>query len=271
MSDLLTYSRDDRVASITLDDGKVNALSIPMLREIHAALDQAEADGAVVALGGREGYLSAGFDLRVFREEPENLPEMLRLGATLCERLLSFPTPVVVACSGHAIAAGSFLLLAADARIGVEGPFKIGLNEVRIGLTMPLFVVELARHRLVPAHFDRAVISAVMYEPGDAVTAGLPRPRRRSRRSRRGPRGDDGGAGGTEPRGSRGDEAARPRRCPDGAPRGDRGRVSAGVLSAARRGDRSRRFGRPSEQEAEGGAVGVDRLDLHRRPVHPGE
>ena len=173
MSDLLTYSRDDRVASITLDDGKVNALSIPMLREIHAALDQAEADGAVVALGGREGYLSAGFDLRVFREDPENLPEMLRLGATLCERLLSFPTPVVVACSGHAIAAGSFLLLAADARIGVEGPFKIGLNEVRIGLTMPLFVVELARHRLAPAHFDRAVISAVMYEPGDAVTAGF--------------------------------------------------------------------------------------------------
>ena len=60
-----------------------------------------------------------------------------------------------------------------DARIGVEGPFKIGLNEVRIGLTMPLFVIELARHRLAPAHFDRAIISAVMYEPGDAVTAGF--------------------------------------------------------------------------------------------------
>jgi enoyl-CoA hydratase len=173
MADLLTYSRDDRIASITLDDGKVNALSIPMLRELHAAFDQAEAEGAVVVLGGREGYLSAGFDLGVFREEPERLPEMLRLGATLCERMLAFPTPILVACSGHAIAAGSFLLLAADARIGVEGPFKIGLNEVRIGLTMPLFVIELARHRLVPAHFDRAVISAVMYEPAEAVTAGF--------------------------------------------------------------------------------------------------
>jgi enoyl-CoA hydratase len=173
MVDLLTYSRDDRVASITLDDGKVNALSIPMLREMHAALDQAEADRAVVVLGGRNGYLSAGFDLGVFRDEPERLPEMLRLGATLCERMLAFPTPILIACSGHAIAAGSFLLLAADARIGVEGPFKIGLNEVRIGLTMPLFVIELARHRLVPAHFDRAVISAVMYEPGEAVTAGF--------------------------------------------------------------------------------------------------
>jgi enoyl-CoA hydratase len=173
MTDLLAYERNDRIASIALDDGKVNALSITMLRELHAALDQAEADEAVVVLGGREGYLSAGFDLGVFRSEPERLPEMLRLGATLCERLLSFPTPVLVASTGHAIAAGSFLLLSADARIGVEGPFKIGLNEVRIGLTMPLFVVELARHRLVPAHFDRAVISAVMYEPAEAVTAGF--------------------------------------------------------------------------------------------------
>jgi enoyl-CoA hydratase len=173
MTDLLTYSRNDRIARVTLDDGKVNALSIPMLRELHAALDQAEADGAVLVLSGREGYLSAGFDLTVFREEPERLPEMLRLGATLCERLLSFPTPVLVASTGHAIAAGSFLLLSADARIGVGGPFKIGLNEVRIGLTMPLFVIELARHRLVPAHFDRAVISAVMYEPVDAVGAGF--------------------------------------------------------------------------------------------------
>ena len=173
MTDLLSYEREDRIARITLDDGKVNALSIPMLRELHAALDQAEADGAVVVLGGRAGYLSAGFDLAVFREEPERLPEMLQLGATLCERLLSFPTPVLVASSGHAIAAGSFLLLSADARIGVEGPFKIGLNEVRIGLTMPLFVIELARHRLAPAHFDRAVISAAMYGPADAVTAGF--------------------------------------------------------------------------------------------------
>lgn len=173
MSDLLTYSRDDRVATITLDDGKVNALSIAMLREIHAALEQAEADGAVVVLTGRAGYLSAGFDLKVFREEPERLGEMLRLGATLCERILGFPTPVLVAASGHAVAAGSFLLLSADARIGVDGDFTIGLNEVRIGLTMPLFVIELARARLVPAHFDRAVVTAAMYRPAGAVTAGF--------------------------------------------------------------------------------------------------
>jgi enoyl-CoA hydratase len=173
MSDLLTYEHDDGVARITLDDGKVNALSIAMLREFHAALDQAEADGAVVLIGGREGFLSAGFDLKVFRDEPARLGEMLRLGADLCERLLAFPTPTMIASGGHAIAAGSFLLLATDVRIGAEGPFDIGLNEVRIGLTLPLFVVELARHRLAPAHFDQALITARMYRPEEAVDPGF--------------------------------------------------------------------------------------------------
>jgi enoyl-CoA hydratase len=173
MSDLLTYELSDRVARITLDDGKVNALSIAMLREIHAAFDQAEADGAVVWLGGREGFLSAGFDLKVFREEPERLAEMLRLGADLCERILGFPTPVLISSTGHAIAAGSFLLMSADLRIGADGPFEIGLNEVKIGLTLPLFVVELARQRLSPVHFNRALVTARMYRPDEAIEPGF--------------------------------------------------------------------------------------------------
>lgn len=173
MAELTSYECEDGVARVEIDDGKVNVLSIAMLEELHGALDRAEADGAAVLLEGREGYLSAGFDLTVFRSEPERLPLMLRLGATLSERILAFPAPVVIAASGHAIAAGSFLLLSADARIGAEGPFKIGLNEVRIGLTMPLFVIELARARLAPAHFDRAVVSAAMYSPTEAVAAGF--------------------------------------------------------------------------------------------------
>jgi enoyl-CoA hydratase len=173
MGDLLTYEHRGGLARIALDDGKVNALGIAMLGEIHAALDQAERDRSPVLIAGRDGCLSAGFDLVVFRERPERVMEMLHLGARLCERILSFPTPVLVACTGHAMAAGSFLLLAADARIGVEGPFKIGLNEVRIGLTVPLFVVELARHRLAPAHFDRALVTGEMYRPDEALDAGF--------------------------------------------------------------------------------------------------
>ncbi|HEV2973678.1 MAG TPA: crotonase/enoyl-CoA hydratase family protein [Solirubrobacteraceae bacterium] len=173
MDDLTRYELDEGIATIAIDDGKVNALSIAMLRSLHAALDRAERDGAVVVLVGRDGCFSAGFDLKTFGEGAERALEMLTLGGRLTERLLSFPTPVVVACSGHAVAAGSFVLLAADVRLGVDGPFKVGLNEVRIGLTMPWFVIALARGRLHPAHFDAAVVRARMYDPTEAVGAGF--------------------------------------------------------------------------------------------------
>lgn len=173
MTQLATYELEGRIATIAMDDGKVNAFSIAMLEQLHAALDQAERDEAVVLLTGREGKLSAGFDLSVFGSGDANLVvEMLRQGARLAERIFTFPSPVVVACTGHAIAAGSFALLTADARIAADGPFQIGLNETRIGLTLPTFAVELARRRLNPAHFDQAVIDAQLVTPAEAVAAG---------------------------------------------------------------------------------------------------
>jgi enoyl-CoA hydratase/carnithine racemase len=173
MAELATYELEGRVATIAMDDGKVNAFSIEMLRSLLAALDRAERDKAVVVLTGREKYFSAGFDLKVFSERPGEIVEMLTLGARLSERILSFPTPVLVACNGHAIAAGTFPALAADLRIGVDGPYKLGLNEARIGLTVPLYVVELARQRLSPRDFNRALVNATMYAPAEAVDAGL--------------------------------------------------------------------------------------------------
>lgn len=173
MSQLATYELDGRIATIRMDDGKVNAFGIAMLQELHAALDQAERDEAVVILTGREGKLSAGFDLNVFGAgDVDRVIEMLRLGARFAERVLTFPTPVVVASTGHALAAGSFALLAADTRIAADGPFQIGLNETRIGITLPTFVIELARRRLNPAHFDHATIDAQLYTPHEAIDAG---------------------------------------------------------------------------------------------------
>lgn len=172
MSGPVSCTLADGIATIALDDGKVNALSIATLRALHEAFDEAEREQAVVVLTGREGYFSAGFDLRVFGEGIEPTIEMLRLGATLTERMLLFPRPIVLASSGHAVAAGAFLLLAADVRIGVDGPFRVGLNEVEIGLTMPLFVIELARRRLHPARLDEAILNAAIYEPRAAVEVG---------------------------------------------------------------------------------------------------
>ncbi|MEA2127027.1 MAG: enoyl-CoA hydratase [Solirubrobacteraceae bacterium] len=170
MTELTTYALADGIATITLDDGKVNALSPAMQASIGEALDRAEADEAVVVLTGRAQTFSAGFDLRAAGEE---WPGMVAGGGRLAERLLSFPHPTLAACNGNAIAMGAFVLLSCDVRIGVEGPFKIGLNEAAIGLTLPWFGIETARHRLTPPYFDRCCTTGVLLDPGEAVSAGF--------------------------------------------------------------------------------------------------
>jgi enoyl-CoA hydratase len=173
MAPLVSYQLDGSVATITMDDGKVNALSLAMLSELNAALDRAMSDRAVVVLRGREGVFCAGFDLAVLRAGGPEAVAMIRGGFELAERTLSFPTPVLIACTGHAVAMGVFLLLSADYRIGVDGPFRITANEVAIGLTMPRAAIEICRQRLAPAHFNRAVIIADVFSPDDAIAAGL--------------------------------------------------------------------------------------------------
>ena len=170
---LVTYALDDGIATITMDDGKMNALSPTMFGELNAALDRAQADRAVVVLSGRAGVFSAGFDLRVLRAGGADSVQMVSTGFELAERLLAFPAPVVIACTGHAIAMGVFLVMSGDYRVGTAGAFKIGANEVSIGIIMPFFGVEMCRQRLAPAHFHRAVINAEIYTPEDAVGAGF--------------------------------------------------------------------------------------------------
>jgi len=170
---MVHYHRDAAVATITIDDGKVNVLSLRALAELNAALDQAERDDAVVVIEGRDGVFSAGFDLPVLRNGGPDALTMLRAGFGLAARLLAFPAPVVIACTGHAIAMGVFLLLSGDYRVGASGPYKIAANEVAIGMTMPRAAVEICRQRLAPAHFNRAVILAETFSPADAVAAGF--------------------------------------------------------------------------------------------------
>jgi enoyl-CoA hydratase len=173
MTSLVNYQLEKSVATITMDDGKVNVLSLNMLTSINEALDRAEGDGAVVVLTGREGVFSAGFDLPVLRAGGPEAFRMLRAGFDLAERVLSFPRPVAIACTGHAVAMGVFLLLSGDYRVGATGPYKITANEVAIGLTMPRAAVEICRQRLTPAHFNRATVLAESFSPESAAEAGF--------------------------------------------------------------------------------------------------
>jgi enoyl-CoA hydratase len=169
----LSYQLADGIATISLDDGKANVMSVAMLAAIGAALTRAEADKAVVVIQGRPGMFSGGFDLTVFKRDQKELFQMLKAGAELTERLLTFPYPVVAVCTGHAIAMGAFLLLSTDYRIGTNAEAKIQVNEVQIGLTLPHFAIEVCRQRLTPAHFSLAAITANPYDQRSAVAAGF--------------------------------------------------------------------------------------------------
>jgi enoyl-CoA hydratase len=173
MNERVTYSADGSVATITMDDGKANALSPAMLAELADAFDRAEKESLAVVLTGRPGAFSAGFDLNVLRAGGPEALDMMITGFRLSARMLSFPRPFVIAATGHAIAMGVFLCLSADYRVGSDGTFKVGANEVAIGLTMPRFGVEICRQRLSPAYFSRAVTGAELFTPAEAVTAGF--------------------------------------------------------------------------------------------------
>ncbi len=173
MSDLISYELSDGIATLTLNNGKVNAISPQVIADLNAALDRAQADRAVVILTGQPGILSGGYDLKVMTSGPQQAIDLVTAGSTLARRMLAHPFPIVVACPGHAVAKGAFLLLSADYRIGVAGPFKIGLNEVTIGMTMHHAGIELARDRLRRSYFNRCVMNAEMLDPQQAVDAGF--------------------------------------------------------------------------------------------------
>ena len=172
---LVNYQKSDGIATLSMDDGKVNVMSTSMLKELTSAFERAEKDGMIVILtSARRGIFSAGFDTKILaRKDPQQVFDMVRLGAELAARVLAYPRPVVIACPGHAFPMGAFLMLAADVRIGAEGPYKIGLNEVAIGIPVPTFGLELARSRLLPSYLQRTALTGEMFSPAEAVTAGF--------------------------------------------------------------------------------------------------
>ena len=167
------YDYQEEIASVTLDDGKVNALGSATLAQLNEDLDRALHDGASsVILAGRPGMFSAGFDLAEVRSNPAAREHLRRVLIDTALRLFDFPCPVVIACTGHTLAAGAALLLSADRRVGLDGPFKLGFNEAAIGAAISPATVELARYRM-PMPFFESVISGDTFSPDAARAAGL--------------------------------------------------------------------------------------------------
>jgi len=169
----VSYRRDEAIAVITMDDGKVNVLGPAMLGEINKAFDQAEADDAgAVVLAGNQKVFSGGFDLKVFGSgDPHAALDMLKAGFELSHRLLSFRKPVVAAITGHAIAMGAFLACSVDHRIAAPG-YKFHANEVINGMVIPWPGLEILKLRLTRSAYQQAVGLARVYLTDTAVAGG---------------------------------------------------------------------------------------------------
>lgn len=164
------------IALITLDDGKANALSKSMIADVRMAITASEADPTCIAaiITGREGRFSAGFDLSVVQGgDADAITDLVADGGELVRHIYGATIPVIAACTGHALAAGALMLLGADIRVGADGPFKVGLNEVAIGMTLPDWAYTIARERLSKRHLQRALVNARLTDPAGAVDVGF--------------------------------------------------------------------------------------------------
>jgi enoyl-CoA hydratase len=171
-TNVLSYTLEGSLAIVRMDDGKANALSEAMLEGLFEALGRAEKEAAALVLVGRPERFCAGFDLRVMMSGPEAAKALLSRGAALLMRFYGAELPIVHACTGHALAGGALLLLTGDVRVGTAGAFRIGLNEVAIGMPVPVLAMELARDRIQTTELTNATLGARIYSPEDAARIG---------------------------------------------------------------------------------------------------
>lgn len=172
---MLQTERQGQVLVATMDDGKANALSHALIDALRGVVAEAETDPEVrcLAIVGRPGRFSAGFDLSVIQSgDPNAVARLIADGGDLVRRVYAAHVPVVAACTGHSLAAGALLLLACDRRIGADADVKIGLNEVAIGLALPRWALAIAAARVAPTHLQASVATAQVYDGRGAVAAG---------------------------------------------------------------------------------------------------
>lgn len=170
---MVRYEIHDDIATITMDDGKANAMNATFMTALVSALEQTRCARAVV-LAGRSTFFSGGLDLKVLPGLPKSeLKDTVDLFERMIRQILEYPVPVVAAVAGHALAGGAVLLLACDLAVAAPGPYKIGLNEAAIGIPLPEFVLELGKLRLKPRSWHKSMVLGQTYPAEEALALGF--------------------------------------------------------------------------------------------------
>lgn len=167
-----TLQRNDTIATLTLDDGRANALNRPMLEAIEAALREAS-DANCLVIRGREKIFCGGLDLPTLTayERPQMIA-FLSLFDRVHDALLAFPAPIITVARGSAVAGGAILFASGDHRLTTpEG--RIGVNEAALGLNIPTSALELLRVALGERGAAEAATSARLFDGDDRLRVGF--------------------------------------------------------------------------------------------------
>lgn len=173
-----TIRADDRAGGVrvlTLDRPPANAIDETLLNDLSGALEEAAGDDGVRSLvvTGSGRFFSGGLDLSEPFRDSESMRRRLELYRESHLRLLTFPKPTIAMVNGHAIAGGVILILACDARLGLEGDYRIGLNEVAIGAAFPRIAFEIVRLRVTHAQAGELLLGAAIYPASHALRLGV--------------------------------------------------------------------------------------------------
>jgi enoyl-CoA hydratase/carnithine racemase len=175
MSTVRISEHDGGVRMLTLDRPPANAIDEALLGDLLAAVQRARDDAAVRALvlTGAGAFFCGGFDLGGARRDDAATARLNVLYRDAHLALLTLPKPTLAMVNGHATAGGFVLALACDYRLGREGDYKVGLNEVAIGASYPLVAHEIVALRLPHARACEVMLGAALYPAGQAIRLGL--------------------------------------------------------------------------------------------------
>lgn len=160
-----------------IDTDRNNSYNLDSIAEANRVMDEAEQDDAIRALvvtSSHKTLFSPGVDLpTVMGYSRSEVRRFFEAITALLRRKFVYPKPEVYALNGHTVAGGCMMALAGEYRLMVDGPFKIGLMEIDIGLAAPIGTVEMVRHVLGGHLASRVLLGGETYSPRQACAIGL--------------------------------------------------------------------------------------------------
>jgi 3,2-trans-enoyl-CoA isomerase len=172
---MLQITDHDGLREIRMDRPPANALNLEMVSRLHDAIIEAGNDGVPgLVLSGGEGMFSGGLDVPELLGEPRPvIADFWQRFFALTHALADAAMPVAAAITGHAPAGGAVLALHCDYRIGALGSWKIGLNEVQVGLAVPSTILQALADQVGLRLARRLTTAGRMVEMDEALEIGL--------------------------------------------------------------------------------------------------